>query len=129
LTINKSEEGRVAPVFSGIADPMTVLQWHGAEVMSVPLGADVLASSDRCGIQAFRYGEHAYGLQFHVEITGQTVADWAAIPVYASALEAALGPGAAGRLRSDVEARLPAFNRDAKTIYENYKALIGVAAS
>jgi GMP synthase-like glutamine amidotransferase len=128
-TINKSEEGRVDPVFKGIADPMTVLQWHGAEVISLPSGAHVLASSDRCAIQAFRYGEHAYGMQFHVEITKQTVADWAAIPVYASALEAALGLGAVDRLRSDVEARLPAFNRDAKTIYGNYKALIGVAAS
>lgn len=129
LTINKSEEGRKDPVFSGIADPMTVLQWHGAEVISLPPGAHVLASSDRCAIQAFRYGDHAYGMQFHVEITEQTVADWAAIPVYASALEAALGPGAVDRLRSDVAARLPAFNRDAKTIYDNYKTLTGVAAS
>ena len=26
-----------------------------------------------CPIQAFRYGKHAYGMQFHVEVTEETV--------------------------------------------------------
>jgi hypothetical protein len=38
-----------------------------------------------------RVGRHAYGMQYHCEILPQTVSDWAVIPAYACALDAALG--------------------------------------
>ena len=80
LQIMKTEAGRRDPLFAGVPDPINVLQWHGAEVTALPEGAEVLARSDACEIQAFRFGDRAYGLQSHVEVTGGTVADWAAIP-------------------------------------------------
>ncbi|MBN9354708.1 MAG: type 1 glutamine amidotransferase [Hyphomicrobium denitrificans] len=122
LTVKQTQAGLNDRIFRGISDPIDVLQWHGAEVVSLPDDAHVLASSDACAVQAFRYRDNAYGFQFHVEIMEQTVADWAAIPVYAQALDVALGKGAAGRLKSDVAERLPAFNRTAKTIYDNFKS-------
>jgi GMP synthase-like glutamine amidotransferase len=124
LTVKQTQAGRDDAIFRGIADPLDVLQWHGAEVVSLPDDAHVLASSDACAIQAFRYRDSAYGFQFHVEITEQTVSDWAAIPVYARALDVALGDGAANRLKSDVEARLPAFNRTAQSLYDNFKSVM-----
>ena len=72
-------------------------------------------------IQSFRYGPHAWGFQYHVEITGKTVDDWADIPEYAQSLETALGKGAVERLRSEVSERLPQFNQDARTLYESFK--------
>jgi GMP synthase-like glutamine amidotransferase len=122
LTVKQTQAGLNDRIFRGISDPIDVLQWHGAEVVSLPDDAHVLASSDACAVQAFRYRDNAYGFQFHVEIMEQTVADWAAIPVYAQALDVALGKGAAGRLKSDVAERLPVFNRTAKTIYDNFKS-------
>ena len=124
LRVKQTQAGRNDPIFRGIADPIDVLQWHGAEVVRLPEEARVLASSDACAVQAFRYRDNAYGFQFHVEITEETVSDWAAIPVYAQALDVALGQGAAGRLNADVAARLPAFNRTAKAIYENFKGVL-----
>jgi len=121
LTVRKTAAGKADPIFNGIGDPIGVLQWHGAEVVSVPPGATVLAESGACGIQAFRYGDRAYGFQFHVEITDQTVADWAAIPVYARALETALGVGAVERLKAEAATQLPVFNRNAKILYDNFK--------
>lgn len=106
-------------------DPLPVLQWHGAEVSDLPEGVSVLAQSDACRVQAIRYGAHAYGVQFHLEATSSTVADWAAVPEYAAALENAMGPGATLRLEADVARTLPAFNASARTIYENFKALSG----
>ncbi|MEK9720119.1 MAG: hypothetical protein VW257_03530, partial [Quisquiliibacterium sp.] len=38
--------------------------------------------------QAFRIGENAYGLQYHVEATERTIPEWAAVPEYAASLEA-----------------------------------------
>lgn len=80
-------------------------------------------------MQAFRYGPHAYGFQFHVELTAQTVADWAAIPVYAKALESALGHGAVAPLEREVAARMAQFNADARHIYRAFMIQARAAAN
>lgn len=54
-----------------------VLQWHFDAVTALPPDAVLLASSDKYPIQAFRVGEGAWGLQFHVEATAAMVAVWA----------------------------------------------------
>lgn len=124
LQVELTDAGLGDPLFSGVPNPVPVLQWHGAEVKALPPGAVVLARSDVCEIQAFRYGARAYGLQCHVEATRDTVGDWAAIPEYAQALERVLGAGAAGRLAAEVDALLPAYTGIARTIYKNFKTLI-----
>lgn len=124
LTVEKTEAGKHDALMSALPDPMTVLQWHGAEVQSLPEETIILARSNICGVQAFRYREHAYGIQYHVEITATTVADWAAIPEYKAALEKTLGTSALPSLDAGVAARLPAFNSDAATIYAGLKAMI-----
>jgi hypothetical protein len=40
------------------------------------VGARLLASSDACRNQAFRYGRNVYGIQFHLEVTPEMIADW-----------------------------------------------------
>lgn len=124
LTISQTEEGLRDPLFAGVPNPIEVLQWHGAEVKTLPEGAVQLARSDACEIQALRYGDRAYGLQCHVEVTGETVADWAAIPEYARALETALGAGAVDRVAADVARNLAGYTSVARTLYKNFKSLI-----
>jgi GMP synthase-like glutamine amidotransferase len=124
LTVSSTDAGRGDRLMRDLPDPMTVLQWHGAEVTGLPANAEVLAKSDVCGIQACRVGKHAYGFQCHVEITAETVRQWAVIPEYASALESALGQGAVTQLQAEVSKQLPQFNRDARTLYEGFKAAI-----
>lgn len=59
--------------------PLTpdVLQFHDDEVSALPPSAQLLASSPKCENQAFRVGDWAYGLQFHIETTPDTVLSWA----------------------------------------------------
>jgi GMP synthase-like glutamine amidotransferase len=123
LTVNKTRDGQGDPLMRGAPDSMQVLQWHGAEITGLPPQVRVLASSEACPVQAFRFQDHAYGLQFHVEITKDTVGEWAEIPAYAASLDTAMGPGAVGRLADEVAALLPVFNRDARTLYDNLKAV------
>lgn len=118
LTVDATPAAAADPLLGGSPFPAAVLQWHGAEVKSVPAGSEVLATSPACAIQAFRYGRHAWGLQYHVEATASTVDDWAAIPEYAAALERALGAGAVDSLRRRVADELPNFNAQARTIYD-----------
>lgn len=59
------------------AGSMPVVQWHYDAVTRMPAGAELLASSDAYRVQAFRVGDVAWGLQFHVEATPDMVAEWA----------------------------------------------------
>jgi len=59
------------------AGPMPVVQWHFDTITALPPGAVLLGSSDVYEVQAFRLGEVAWGLQFHVEATTDMVREWA----------------------------------------------------
>ena len=59
------------PVFP---EPTHFYQWH-AEGMSLPPDVEVLATSDRFPVQAWR-GKNAVGIQFHPEITEAGMRFW-----------------------------------------------------
>jgi len=120
LDVALTKAGRADPLFAGIEDRFKALQWHGAEVQAPPPGAVVLAQSPLCAVQAMRIGARAYGMQYHCEILPETVSEWAEIPQYACALDAALGNGAMPKLRAAAASQMPAFNRDARSLYENF---------
>lgn len=61
------------PLFRDVDESFTPFHWHG-DVFALPDGAVSLARSAQTEHQAFRYGEHAYGLLFHLEVTPKTVA-------------------------------------------------------
>lgn len=69
--------------------PLPVVHWHFDAVTDLPPAATLLASSTGCPVQAFRMGEVAWGLQFHVETTLPMVAEWATAD--AAAIRSALG--------------------------------------
>jgi hypothetical protein len=47
------------------------------EAQQLPVGAVLLAESDRCANQAFRLGDTAWGVQFHPEVLADITAGWA----------------------------------------------------
>lgn len=55
-----------------------VVQWHYDTVTLLPPAATLIGSSARYASQAFRVGDAAWGVQFHVEATPEMVRDWAA---------------------------------------------------
>ena len=108
------------PLFAGVGDICGCFQWHGAEVTQLPAGARRLATSPGCNVQAFGIGRHAYGLQFHMELTENTAAEWGALPEYAAALEAVKGQGALARLQVEVLENLPTLRASAQQIFANF---------
>lgn len=62
-------------LLAGLAGEETVFHWHG-ETFDLPAGAEWLASSPACRHQAFRWGDSAYGFQFHLEVTPEMISDW-----------------------------------------------------
>ena len=73
--ISLRPEGINDPLFAGLPPVMEVYQWHGDMALPPP-DAVTLAFSDSCPVQAFRVGRNAYGLQFHAEITGDSIEAW-----------------------------------------------------
>jgi len=120
LDINISNHNSI---FKSMENNIKVLQWHSYEISDLPDSATLLASSDVCKVQAFSF-ERAYGLQFHVEQTNETVPQWSCIPEYKTALEETLGSNALDKFTSGVDDNLDAFNNSAKIIYNNFINII-----
>ena len=123
LDVELTPAGRSDPLLAGLPQGFKCLQWHDAEVVEPPPDATVLAGSSRCAVQALRVGENAYGLQYHVELTASTVSEWAQVSAYKQSLERVLGANALPRLDAEARLRMPAFNRDARRLYDNFMAL------
>lgn len=123
LEVDLTPEGLEDPLFRGAQPRADYFQWHSCAVLELPPGGVSLARSPACAVQALRLGACAYGVQFHMELTGRTVRDWGGVPAYAEALEKAMGKGALADLEREVAQRLPAFNREARRVYDNFMAL------
>jgi GMP synthase-like glutamine amidotransferase len=122
LEVELTEPGAGDPLFAGWPRRPPVVQWH-SDTFALPSGATLLATSPACRSQAFRWGERAYGLQFHPEVTAEMVEEWAGIPEYAEAMRRMRGQ-AGGSPFDRVPAEAPALARRARALYDNFMALI-----
>ncbi|KDP38734.1 hypothetical protein JCGZ_04087 [Jatropha curcas] len=52
-----------------IPNSLTIIECHQDEVWEVPLGAEVIAYSEKTGVEMFGIGEHILGIQGHPEYT------------------------------------------------------------
>jgi GMP synthase (glutamine-hydrolysing) len=98
-----TDSGRNDPVFSTVPPKFSVLQWH-ADGFDLPRGAVLLAGSLAYPNQAFRWGAHAYGIQFHLEVSPEMARAWAASPGYAAQLDVGVGPNRVAQLLVALEA-------------------------
>jgi hypothetical protein len=80
----------------------------------------LLAGSPLCPNQAFRFGSHAYGVQFHVEVSADLAREWADVPAYRESLERTLGPGALDVLIGELEANAESLASAARDLFERW---------
>lgn len=123
LDIDLTEAGAADPLFAGWPRSVPVVQWH-SDTFALPAGATLLASSPCCHHQAFRYGRHAYGLQFHPEVTADMVVEWADVPEYAEAMQR-MQSSADGGPFTGIPAAAPALAVRGRRLYDNFTALVG----
>ena len=103
-----------------------ILQWHSYEVSNLQSNKDVviLASSPITKYQIFKYQNHAYGIQFHIEIKDTTVNEWGCVPEYKSALEKQLGEGALEKFDKEAKSNMSQMNNYSQILYTNFKKII-----
>lgn len=120
MQVQLTEAGASGVLFDGLPEKFETLQWHSAEVKQMPAGAQCLATSPDCPVQAMKWGTRAVSMQFHVELEADTVKNWAEIPEYAGALERAMGKGAIEKFDAECAARMDTFNTMAERLYMNW---------
>ena len=121
MDVSLTAAGTAATIFAKLPQRFGCLQWHSAEVITMPVGAICLAASAACAVQAMQWGAQAFSAQFHIEIEPDTVLNWAEIPEYAVAL------GAVGveRMGADAAVHMAVFNQMAEQLYTNWMAING----
>jgi len=126
MNINFSDNKKNDLLFSSFPNYITSLQWHSYEVKDLEKNNDItlIASSPETKYQIFRYQNHAYGIQFHIEVKKTTVGEWGCVPEYKSALEKQLGVGALEKFDKDSQIHMPSMNEYSKLLYENFKKLV-----
>jgi len=71
--IKLTEQAKTANLFVGqTAEKRMVFHWHG-DTYNIPANSIHLAYSSCCKSQAFLYNENVLGLQFHLEVTEQSL--------------------------------------------------------
>lgn len=111
----------------GLPSRFQAFHWHG-EGFALPEGAARLMASEHCPNQAFARGD-ALALQFHVEVTGTMVREWARL--YAADLhhpptDSRPGVQSAEAFLADLPARIAALHGIADRIYHAWCARLSV---
>jgi GMP synthase-like glutamine amidotransferase len=120
--IDLTPAGARHALLEGMPQRPRVLQWHAAEVIEPPAGAEVLASSPDCGVQAIAVGERALGLQCHLEVDHPTLEAWLSIPDNMAALVRRRGPDGARAFVEEAHTHMEEFNRAARALHANFWA-------
>tara|TARA_B100000959_G_scaffold95945_1_gene101748 strand:+ start:188 stop:913 length:726 start_codon:yes stop_codon:yes gene_type:complete len=126
LDINMSNSYSNDHLFGEFSSTIKALQWHSYEVQNLEMNNDVtlLGSSPTTKYQIFKYKNHAYGIQFHIEIKNNTVSQWACVPEYETALEDSLGKGALQKFDQVAQENMHDMNFNAENLYNNFKKLL-----
>lgn len=119
LPVRLEPAAREDRIFGSVPESFVALHWHG-DVFELPRNATALASSKRTPIQAFRYGDNAYGMLFHVEVNAAIVKGL--VREFAGEVDEAGADGA--RIIAEAGERLPALEPIADTIFSRWAAPI-----
>jgi len=126
LDIDVSDQAITDPVFNFLPNKIKALQWHSYEVQGLESNPNIniIGSSPTTKYQIFGYNNHAYGIQFHLEIRKSTVDDWAAVPEYKNALEQSLGQEALPLMKKEVNEEIDNMMAQCNQLYQNFISII-----
>ena len=125
LDVNLGKTKLEDRMFNKFPNTIKALQWHSYEVQGLENNTNInlIASSPSTKYQIFKYKQHAYGIQFHIEIKNNTVANWGCVPEYKQALEKTLGHGALEKFEQAAQQNIKDLNKYSSIIYENFKKI------
>lgn len=110
-------------LFGQMPTAFSCIQWHGSEIKTLPAEARILGYSKLCAVQAFRFAQHAYGVQFHPEVETSTIHRWAKLPSFREMLTRDRDASAVEEFIATTDMRMTGFNRIAETLYRQFRQI------
>ena len=120
--VQLTAEGKKDALFHGFQESDPIYHWHG-DMFQIPAHAHLLATAQDCPHQALKVGPNAYGLQFHVEVTDQSIQEWCEEYCQTDL------PGRLDHAKSmmdDYWKNKKAFDAQAQKLYQNFLGIINV---
>jgi GMP synthase-like glutamine amidotransferase len=114
-----TDEGQKDPLYEGLPGYQKVFQWH-EDTFDLPAGAVRLATNHNTENQAFRFGRHAYGLQYHIELNPQMLDTWLHYPAFKQDIINTLGAEAYDTLEREQAAQYPVYRAHTRIMFENF---------
>ncbi|MFT5444133.1 MAG: GMP synthase (glutamine-hydrolyzing) [Myxococcota bacterium] len=122
--VSPTEAGTSDPLFRHFEASEQIFQWHG-DTFDIPPGAVALASSPDCVNQAFRYGDAAYGLQFHLEVDGPMIERWLNVPAHLAEMATEGERISPERIRADTPDHVQRLHELSDLIFSQFIELFG----
>ncbi len=119
-----NDNGLRDDLFKDLPEVFKVFQWHG-DTFGIPHGGKRLAFSELCQNQTLKYGRNIYGIQFHVEVTKDMIAQWA--DAYKAELESLKGIVSDRQKMLEDYAKLEKnYIKQAEQFYVNFFTIAGL---
>jgi GMP synthase (glutamine-hydrolysing) len=110
--VELTQDGETDPLLGEWPRAFEVFQWH-SYAFELPPGATALARNEVC-LQAFRLKDCAWGVQWHPEVTAETILLWARR--YIPSLNGVPATIDLPSLEADVERRISAANDEGRAL-------------
>jgi GMP synthase (glutamine-hydrolysing) len=104
--------------------PNFVFQWH-AYTFATPPGATRLAWTRHCRNQAYRLGDHAWGLQFHLEADAALIERWLTLPSGRDEIEQHWDSRRIARIRDATHRHMPAAESLSNRVFGEFVQMFG----
>lgn len=99
-----------------------VLQWH-EDTHELPEGATLLVTGDRIPVQAYRVGDAAWGVQFHLEVDAAELDWWLDVADSAIDIEAEWGKSAE-RIRDEAARHIARQEERGREIFARFADVV-----
>lgn len=119
-----SKAGQSDELLREFANVQPMFQWHH-DGFELPADTVQLASSTRCPVQAFRYRDHAYGFQFHLEVNEKLIERWLTLPAHANELAALAGSVDPEQIRQETRRQIVMLEDLSRRTFGNWVKRFG----
>jgi GMP synthase (glutamine-hydrolysing) len=122
--VQLTNEGKKDPLFARLPNHQMIFLWH-LDSFALPPGGVLLASNKYTRNQAFRYGQRAYGLQYHIELTSELFSMW--LRGQSEELAYIRGPGALPILEAEWAKSNGAYKEHSAAMFCNFLKVSALA--
>ena len=118
--VKLSTDGKKDKVFHNFPKTFKAFQWHSYEISGLKnQNIKILAYTSTTPIQLFKYKNHAYGIQFHLEIKSDTISNWLTNKIYKDSLIDKFGDNAIKYLEKEQKLYLDNINLLCSKLFKN----------